>query len=401
MVHHYRIEKCLGGGGFGVTYMVTDVNDGHICALKELFPEKMAFRDIGDVVKPKEGYESSFKQFRQMVLDEAQTIYNFRGNPNIIEVGKRFNWNGTVYYSMEYLDGEDLKGVLRRNGGRLPWEQLRPIMEQVVRGLSVVHSRGVIHCDISPDNIFILRNGTVKIIDFGAARGAVQEDNKTTFLKVGFAPPEQMTRRPPSGTTTATQLGSRIGPWTDIYALAVSIYRAYTGQMPPVSMERQNGDRTIWPSQMGMRLPSDNWEYALRRAMALRPEDRYHNILEFWRDLAGGLMNSTLVLEGVQGDFRGQRIPVEQMLVFGRERAHCSILYPLQTPGVSGQHLRVWSENGSLFAMDLNSTYGTWLGNNKMRPFLCYALRPDDTLFFGANQMFKVVRQDDGMTHRM
>jgi len=132
--------------------------------------------------------------------------------------------------------------------------------------------------------------------------------------------------------------------------------------------------------------------------MAMRVEDRYHTVQEFWRDLAGPPPGSGFVLEGVQGHYRGQRIQVSGTEVFGRDSSKCSVLFPPNTPGVSARHVCVWSENGTLYAMDLNSTYGTWLGNNKMKPGLCYSLRPDDTLFFGANQMLRVARKENYTT---
>ena len=388
-VYKYWIEKSLGEGGFGVTYKVTD-KQGNVYAMKEFFPDRMAYRDpVSNAVLPREGYEETFARFRKNFLDEAQLIFDYQSHPNIIDVYKRFDYNNTAYYLMEYLDGSDLKHVLHSNGDSLPWDFLQPIMEKIVSALATVHRDKIYHCDISPDNIFVLHDGNAILIDFGAAKGSVSGENKEVFLKPGFAPPEQM------------ELGGDIGPWTDIYSLAVTIYRAYTGKMPPKAADRWPDDRTIWPSQMGLHLPSDSWEYALRRAMAVRVEDRYHDVEEFWRDLAGAPPGGSFVLEGVQGHYRGQRIPVESMLVFGRDPAQCSILFPLQTPGVSSRHLRIWAEGNSLYAMDMNSTYGTWLGNTKMRPGLCYTLRPEDTLFFGANQMLRVVQKDTVTTHRI
>lgn len=388
LVHgYYRIEKTLGEGGFGVTYLVTDTRDGRKYAMKEFFPDKMAFRDPkSDIVLPKKEYTDSFNRFRQQFLDEARLIYKYRDHPGIIDVHKLFSGNNTAYYVMGYLDGGDLKSKIKSNGGTLPWNFLRPVLEQIVSALALIHRDGVTHCDISPDNIFVLNNGSAKLIDFGAAKSSLGSQNNEVFLKRGFAPPEQ------------TRANGNIGPWSDIYALAVTIYYAYTGKMPPTSVDRQIDDRTVWPSQMGIPLPSDNWEYALRRAMAMRVEDRYHTVQEFWRDLAGPPPGSGLVLEGVQGHCRGTRIPVNGTVVFGRDPAKCTVVFPPTAPGVSSRHMCVWNENGSLYAMDLNSTYGTWLGNNKMKPGLCYSLRPEDTLFFGANQMLRVARAEADST---
>lgn len=386
LVHgYYRVEKTLGEGGFGVTYLVTDTRDGRRYAMKEFFPDKMAFRDPkSDIVLPKKEYADSFDRFRQQFLDEARLIYKYRDHPSIIDVHKLFSGNNTAYYVMGYLEGEDLKAKFKAHGGRLPWEFLRPVLEQIVSVLALLHQNGVVHCDISPDNIFVLNNGSAKLIDFGAAKSTIGSQNREVFLKRGFAPPEQ------------TRANGKIGPWSDVYALAVTIYYTYTGKMPPSSVDRQIDDRTVWPSQMGIALPSDNWEYALRRAMAMRIEDRYQSVLEFWRDLSGPAPGSTLVMEGVQGLYRGRQIPVNGTVVFGRDASQCSVVFPGSTLGVSSRQVCVWNENGKLYAMDLNSSHGTWLGNTRMKPGLCYALRPDDTIFFGANQMFRAASADTG-----
>ena len=389
-VYKYIIEESLGEGGFGVTYKVTSLEDGRTYAMKEFFPERMACRKAGgNLVEPHTEYRDTFDRFRAKFLDEAQLIFDYQHHPNIINVYKRFTYNNTAYYIMEYLDGRDLKASLRSNGGTLSWDYLRPRIAQIVSALKEVHRNGIIHCDISPDNIFIRQEGSAVLIDFGAAKGAMSSESTEVFLKRGFAPPEQM------------DANGDIGPWTDIYALAVTIYRAYTGQMPPTAADRRMDDRTVWPSQMGLELPSESWEYALRRAMAIRVEDRYHDVDTFWRDLASSVGQGGFVLEGAQGHYRGQKIPVQSVLTFGRDPGQCSILFPVQTPGVSSRHLRVWAEDGSLFAMDLNSTYGTFLGNNKMRPGLVYALKHGDTLFFGANQMLRVNQKDADTTFRI
>ena len=389
-VYKYIVEENLGEGGFGVTYKVVSLEDGRTYAMKEFFPEKMAARKQNDNgLVPRPEYRETFARFRQKFLDEAQLIFDYQRHPNIINVYKRFDYNNTAYYIMEYLDGKDLKESLRQSGGTMSWEYLRPWIAQIVSALKEVHRDNIIHCDISPDNIFIRKDGSAVLIDFGAAKGAMNSESTEVFLKRGFAPPEQMDAH------------GNIGPWTDIYALAVTIYRAYTGSMPPTAADRQTDDRTVWPSQMGLALPSESWEYALRRAMAIRVEDRYHDVEEFWRDLAGPAPGSGFVLEGVQGHYRGQKIPVESVLTFGRDVSQCTILFPMQTPGVSSRHVRVWEENGSLYAMDMNSTYGTFLGNSKMRPGLVYVLKHGDTLFFGANQMLRVRQKDVDTTFRI
>lgn len=416
MVHNrYRIERVLGEGGFGVTYMVTDFKENRISAMKEYMPLEIASRRPGSrEVVPRKGSEEIYRRFCDSFLDEAQTIYNYSGHPNIINVYHLFkNENNTAYYVMEFINGVDLRKWLDQNGQRLSWEELKPIIAQIVSALARVHSSGVIHCDISPDNIFILDGGQAKLIDFGAAKNVVKSKSSVVLLKRGFAPPEQMSAN------------GRLGPWTDIYALAVTIYRAYTGRMPPSAEERLESDRTLWPTQMGFPNPTPYWEQALRKAMALRVDDRYHSVMEFWSALTGEYTQphdhtqprgytdgySTgyppaytsryqPMLECVRGIYAGNRINVSAELMLGTDRSRCNIPFPPGSPGISRVHLRLWAENGNIIAVDMGSTYGTWLGQQRMRPGVLYTLAPGTAFILGDNQIFRVMSPTTGNTQR-
>lgn len=409
VVHNqYRVERVLGEGGFGVTYKVYDMRENRVAALKEYMPAEIAQRRPYSVeVQPKQKYEDSFVKFRDKFLEEARIIYRYRGHPNIIGVYKLFYENNTAYYAMEYIDGMDLAKMLEKNGGRLQWAQLYPIVAQMISALREVHRGNMIHCDISPDNIFILEGGQVKLIDFGAAKSTLNGQSSLILLKRGFAPPEQLSSQ------------GNMGPWTDVYAMAVTVYRAFTGRMPPSSEDRLTQDRIIWPSQMGITPPSPQWEQALMKAMALRVEDRYQDVDRFWQDLSGqrltqyqqaqysqyqqaqysqqqygqyqqysqqqysqyqpqpwgyGGQSGRLVLEGVQGALAGQRFDLSQTLTLGIDPNSCNVIFPQYTPGISRMHLKVWQENGQVFAYDARSTYGTWLGDQLMAKGLVYSV---------------------------
>ena len=239
LVHaRYRVERVLGEGGFGVTYQVTDLKENRIAAMKEYMPADIALRrPYGNEVQPKPEYVEAYQKFRDKFLEEARIIYRFRGHPNIIDVNHLFYDNNTAYYVMEYINGKDLDRHLRDRGGRLSWKELQPIMGQVANALQEVHRSGMIHCDISPDNIFLLDGGQVKLIDFGAAKSVLHGQSSMILLKRGFAPPEQL------------YSGGNLGPWTDVYAMAVTLYRAYTGKMPPQR-------RTAWCRTRRYGLPS-------------------------------------------------------------------------------------------------------------------------------------------------
>ena len=411
----YKVEKMLGAGGFGVTYRVTDLKENKAAAMKEYMPLDAAYRPVGSKeVRPiSESKRSQYEKFRQKFLEEAQTIYKFRGHPNIVEVKHLFYENNTAYYVMEYVEGMDLKQFLKKQGGRISWSMLSPIIAQVVSGLKQVHSGGMIHCDISPDNIFLMNAGTVKLLDFGAAKSTLRGSVETSVIvaKPGFSPYEQMR-------------GKNMGPWTDVYALAVTIYRCITGEMVRDSNERIVSDNTIWPSQMGIAIPSVNWEKALKKGLALRVDDRYKTVTDFWNDLNGGVYtmpappgpsipiypnhqmgngqtpNHTIqplspsgeqVLQGLQGVYAGARLPISRELLLGVDHTKCHVTYPPGTPGISRVHLRIWPDNGRILVMDLGSTYGSWLDGKKMTPGLVYPMQLGSTLYLGGGQVFRSI----------
>lgn len=412
VIHNrYMIQKVLGTGGFGVTYKVLDQREKKIAAMKEYMPLDAAYRPLGGkTIQPtSEGMRRQFEKFRLEFQKEAQTIYSFRGHPNIVEVYHLFLENNTCYYVMEYVEGMDLRQFLdKQPGKRMSWDMLRPIVAQVVAGLRQIHGVNMIHCDISPDNIFLMNSGAVKLLDFGAAKDTFRGELETSVIvaKPGFSPYEQMR-------------GKGMGPWTDVYALAVTIYRCITGKNIQDATERINADKTIWPSQMGLAIPSQTWEAALKKGMAVRKEERYQNVLDFWNALNGSAVqtipvqpenpkfdqvgatvrNSTPIqpggfantLECVQGVFAGKRIPILQEYYLGVDTSRCHIVFPLGTPGISRVHLRVWSANGRIMVMDMNSTYGSWIDGKKLTPGLVYTMNAGSTLFLGGGQVFRGV----------
>ncbi len=413
VVHgRYRVERVLGEGGFGVTYMVHDTKMNRIAAMKEYMPLDIAYRRSGgQEVLPitSANNQGSYERFRDKFLKEAQIIYRFRGHPNIIDVQHLFCENNTAYYVMEFISGMDLGKQLQRSGERMSWDALRPIFSQVVSALREVHNSDMIHCDISPDNIFILKGGQVKLLDFGAAKSVLHgsSDSSVIMLKRGFAPPEQMSAR-------------RLGPWTDVYALAVTIYRSLTGLLPPAAEQRLTGENVKWPSQLGISLPSHQWEQALQKAMALRIEDRYQTVTAFWQELTGyepskphisGHQggshsgsghspysphmqdNKGTTLVCTRGIYAGSRIPIREETLLGTDRNRCSIVYPPGSPGVSRVHLRLWADKGQMLVMDMGSTYGTWLNEKRMTPGLVYALNPGMNLYLGDGQTFRAESQ--------
>lgn len=275
----YLVGKPLGQGGFGITYTARDLQTEKPVAVKEFFPEGMARRQTGTTqVFTDAPQTGAFVYGREKFLDEACTLSHFVGQTCIVEVYSYFEENGTGYFTMELLEGRSFKQVLQDQQGRMEWRQALDALLPVFDALDLVHAAGIIHRDVSPDNIYLCRDGRVKLLDFGAARYSLGDRTQSlsVILKPGYAPAEQYARR------------GRQGPWTDVYALAATLYRAITGRMPPDSMERLGKDQLPPPSALGVMLPSET-ERALLRGLAVHAGDRWQSAGEFKQALLGAI----------------------------------------------------------------------------------------------------------------
>ena len=261
----YVLGKTLGKGGFSITYTAYDSRTDSVVAVKEFFPSDIAKRNAdGIIVTARTNKEEAvYKQGMKHFYEEAQILSSLR-HPNIVNIYNLYSENGTVYYTMEYLRGSDLRQFVNSKGGKIKEEDLIPIIACVAEALQTVHENRLLHRDIAPDNIFLSEDGTVKLIDFGAAKDIGISGNKSfsIILKQGFAPMEQYQRR-----------GNQ-GPWTDIYALGSTMYYCLNGKMPPFAAERINDP--VLKIEC-----SDNMALLISDAMALKPEDRIRSIKEF------------------------------------------------------------------------------------------------------------------------
>lgn len=271
----YILGKMLGEGGFGISYIGFDLNLQITVAIKEYFPSGLVSRNVtgSDTVsvfsKGREYYEKGKEKF----LLEAQTIARFHDMPGIVSVKDFFQENGTAYIVMEYIEGEDFGHFLKRNGGKIQVDSVFTMMKPVIVSLAEVHAQGLIHRDISPDNIMITKNSQVKLLDFGAARDVTDENKSLSImLKPAYAPIEQY------------QTKGRQGPWTDIYALCATMYRAITGRKPEESMSRVMEDTLKTPTELGISIDSTK-EYVLLKGLEINAEDRWQNMRALYRAL--------------------------------------------------------------------------------------------------------------------
>ena len=270
----YEIRAVLGEGGFGITYLACDIKLDKKVALKEYFPHGFSYRNStaqnsGEVIVS--GDAAVFEHGMKRFLSEAKTLGKFSGQPGIVEVSDYLEENHTAYLVMEYLDGTTLRDYLEKNG-KMAAEDAFVRLKPVINTLELIHGSGVIHRDISPDNIMILHNGGLKLMDFGSAKEYIDsERSMSVLLKSGYAPEEQYRR------------GGDQGPWTDVYALCATVYRCITGKTPVDALNRLIEDTLKKPSQLGISiLPA--LEDVLMYGLAVRKRDRCQSMGEL-RDL--------------------------------------------------------------------------------------------------------------------
>lgn len=266
----YVIVKVLGQGGFGITYEARDHKTDARVAIKEFFPDAMATRTHTTVMPLTGERGDSFQYGKECFLREAETLAQFIGNENIVRIYSYFEENGTAYFVMDFVEGTSFDDNIKQRGGKLSFEEASKILIPVMDALGAVHEKGIIHRDVTPDNIYITGQGTVKLLDFGAARYSIGDKSRSldVVLKHGFAPKEQYTRR------------GRQGPFTDIYALGATFYFALTGKRPPDSVERMDEDDLVTPSTLGVSLPADA-EAAILKSLNVQPADRFQSMKAF------------------------------------------------------------------------------------------------------------------------
>ena len=226
----YRIDNYLSSGGFGNTYVATNIEFDERVAIKEFFMKGVTQRDDNQTTVSVSNLENtnSFLGQKEKFKKEARRLRKMQ-NEHLVRVHDLFDENGTTYYVMDYVDGENLSEWLKRTGRPMTESEVRLILPQILDALKAVHNEGFCHLDIKPSNIMLEKGGKIKLIDFGAskqlgANGALTTNAPTAFAQTpGYAPREQM-----------EQNLDKIGPWTDIYALGATLYNLLTNNKPPL-----------------------------------------------------------------------------------------------------------------------------------------------------------------------
>lgn len=269
----YLLGKSLGQGGFGITYLAENMQSGLRCCIKEYFPSGLlqGRTPDGALILADEENRPEYEEGKQQFIEEACALQELRENISVVDILDFFEENGTAYFAMELIEGCNLR-VFRKNHN--PKQTLKMALQMLFllgSSLAEVHRFGMIHGDISPENILITQDGEIKLIDFGAARSFRQgSDNKERkiYLKPNYAPYEQYTQKPCQG------------PWTDIYALAATFYFIVSGRKMLDALSRAKG-ASYPPLHELCPAVSRQLSDVIDKALAFDYHDRYRRMLDF------------------------------------------------------------------------------------------------------------------------
>lgn len=316
----FIVGKVLGAGGFGNTYIGWNKLLQCKVAIKEYFPRQLSHRtsenstvSVSEITN-QERFRAGLHQF----LEEARGIAGLQNVKGIIQIYTFFEEYGTGYFVMEYLEGMDVKEILKRRGGHMDYENSRRIILTVLHTLREIHQRGILHRDIAPDNIYVTKDGVIKLIDFGAAKHAseIASSQGDIMLKPGYAPPEQYKRN------------TRQGAYTDLYAVAAMFYRLLTGKKPQAANERLKADQVKPLSELGIQIPKQA-EYAIMMCLSLEPQYRLQSAQDFMEALDGANFIPVYEPEWILPDIEEQ-----PETLFGRIRHKISSLNVVAKAGL-------------------------------------------------------------------
>ena len=275
----YLVGKVLGKGGFGITYIAMDMMLERVVAIKEFFVQGYMYRDnststsISVSTNAGDSQEQYYQLNREKFEREAKIIAHLDNLTGIVKVYDFFYENDTVYMVLEYLDGINLKEYVKEHGGKLSVNEVISKLDSVMESLQNLHEHGILHRDISPDNMMVMGDGSLKLLDFGGAKIQANTGlSNMVIAKKGYTPIEQYH-------TDGNQ-----GAWTDVYAMAATIYYCITGQVPEESIQRVEKDTLKKPSELGAAMPGKQ-EEVLLKALAVRGQDRYRSMEEFRSEL--------------------------------------------------------------------------------------------------------------------
>ena len=299
----YQIKKVLGQGGFGITYLAYDQTLQQNVAIKEYFPVKIV-RRLGNTLRegqgeyelsatamvyPQNGQEEKYLNGMKNFLEEAQVLFGKFNVEGLAAVKDYFEENGTAYIVMEYLSGPTLQEYEKEHKGKISEKQAEILLEPVINALAYIHSIGIVHCDISPDNLIFNKEGQLKLIDFGAAKNKKKEKEEQ-YCKGGYTAPEQYLEK------------EFVGPWSDVYSLCAVWYEMLTGIKVPPAVERLQKDR-LKNMTMASEV-SEQTNNILKKGLSLEIQKRYFSVLNLSCDIKSNMESKEEITKQYMKDTR-------------------------------------------------------------------------------------------------
>lgn len=299
----YQIKKVLGQGGFGITYLAYDQTLQQNVAIKEYFPVKIV-RRLGNTLRkgqgeyelsatamvyPQNDQEEKYLNGMQNFLEEAQVLFGKFDVEGLAAVKDYFEENGTAYIVMEYLSGPTLQEYEKEHKGKISEKQAEILLEPVINALAYIHSIGIVHCDISPDNLIFNKEGQLKLIDFGAAKNKKKEKEEQ-YCKGGYTAPEQYLEK------------EFVGPWSDVYSLCAVWYEMLTGIKVPPAVERLQKDR-LKNMTMASEV-SEQTNNILKKGLSLEIQKRYFSVLNLSCDIKSNMESKEEITKQYMKDTR-------------------------------------------------------------------------------------------------
>ncbi len=282
---HYLLGCPLGKGGFGITYIAMDLPTEQIVAIKEFFPADLAVRDSNEeqVLPVNEEKALYFRTGMRSFSEEGRLLSLCASIPGIVPFREMLQANGTAYLVMDYIPGLSMRKYMKLQGGPFTEERALKLMKPILTALSAMHQKGIIHRDISPENLILSPDQELTLIDFGAAREFSRDEgeNLTVILKRGYAPEEQY------------HSDGRQGPWSDLYAACAVLYHMLTGILPQEAAARAANDQLVPISRLDNLSLSASTCQALEKGLQVDPAERYADISALMKDLYPKKMEET------------------------------------------------------------------------------------------------------------
>lgn len=391
LAERYKIQRCLGAGGFGITYEAFDTLNKFSCAVKEYMQRNISVRLDGIKVMPvSKEKRQEYEHGRIRFIEEAETLKRLSGYKSIVKITDYFDENNTSYFVMEYLDGVNLNYLVKSMGGKLPFSDGLEIICQVCDGLDILHTKaGILHRDISPENIMVIQGqgGTpeVKLIDFGSAKNITLTKDMSIVLKKYYAPIEQYSSK------------GKQGSYTDVYALACTFYFILTGKHIPCATDRVGGAGYTPLVEMGVGV-SQKVSDAVDMALQVDAAMRIQNVRDFKKLLLSqekALPSPAPVhisakprpyFDVITGMHKGQRFdfPPNTVKTLGRSKIKADICLDLDGR-ISRVHCSLMfdSEKGIFYIEDTNSVNGIYMDDRQLAPGKRHELMPGDQITFG------------------